>query len=101
MGFLTSALLAGGISFVVSARAHAEPEKRLGSKDKPTADYLLVQAALARSQRRLSDAVDYARQAIKLSSTPTKRAEAGHQMGLLMMEEWRGGGTSESTAAIL
>ncbi len=101
MGFLTSALLAGGISFVVSARAHAEPEKRLGSKDKPTADYLLVQAELARSQRRLSDAVDYARQAIKLSSTPTKRAEAGHQMGLLMMEEWRGGGTSESTAAIL
>ncbi|MBN2704008.1 MAG: hypothetical protein JXR23_07335 [Pontiellaceae bacterium] len=101
MGFLTAALLAGGISFLVSAQAHAEPEIKLGSEEEPTVAYLLAQAELGRSQRRVSDAVDYARRAIKLSSTPKERAEAGHQMGVLMMEDWRDGGTSESAAAIL
>ncbi|MBN2685690.1 MAG: hypothetical protein JXR40_10450 [Pontiellaceae bacterium] len=101
VGFIVAASLAGGISFFVSARAHEEPEKKLGSEEKPTVAYLLAQAELGRSQRRISDAVDYARRAIKLSSTPKERADAGHQIGLLMMEDWRGGGSSEYDAAIL
>lgn len=101
LGLIVSASVAGGVSFLVSAHAHSTSENTPGSEDAPTVDYLLAQAELGRSQRRISDAIDYARRAIKLSATPKERAEAGYRMGLLMMEDWRAGGESQSEAAVL
>lgn len=55
-------------------------------------DAALAKAAVLQEQRRFGEAETHVRLAIDLATTRDERVSAGHQMGSLLLEDWRNGG---------
>jgi len=104
LGFVLSAILMEGVVFFFSSRIPAGTEV-VEADEAPAApsnfDELMSTAITCREQRRFDTAFGFVRLALDQARTKRERVDAGYQMGCLLFEDFRRGGTSQPEAAAL